>query len=196
MSPLIELIGGAKSYGWGNLAAGGSFESIATVTAAGGEASLTFSSIPATYASLQIRGIFRDEYTDNPYSSELQVRFNSDTGANYVSHWLQGDGSTVSAPNNTGANFIKIISAGVADAVGANIYGASIIDIHDYASTTKNKVTRARAGANTNTTSTEFKSTLNSGLWLNTSAITSIGLLAPNNFKAGSTFALYGIKGA
>lgn len=173
-----------------------SFESIATATAAGGESTITFSSIPATYASLQIRGIYRDQYTANPYSAELRVRFNSDSGANYVSHWLQGDGSTAAAQSNTGANQIKIISAGVADAVSANIFGVSIIDIHDYASTTKNKVTRAFAGANNNTTSTEFKVSLDSGLWLDTSAITSISLLAPNNFKAGSTFALYGIKGA
>jgi hypothetical protein len=190
MSPILGIIASSK------LVASGSYESIATVTAAGGEASLTFSSIPATYASLQIRGIYRDQYTANPYSAELRVRFNSDSGANYVSHWLQGDGSTATAQSNTGANQIKIISAGVADAVSANIYGASIIDIHDYVSTTKNKVTRAFAGANDNTSSTEFKVSLNSGLWLDTSAITSIGLLAPNNFKAGSTFALYGIKGA
>ena len=173
-----------------------SYESIATFTAAGGETSLTFSSIPATYASLQIRGIYRDQYTANPYSAELRVRFNSDSGANYVSHWLQGDGSTAAGQSNTGANQIKIISAGVADAVSANIFGVSIIDIHDYASTTKNKVTRAFAGANDNTSSTEFKVSLDSGLWLDTSAITSISLLAPNNFKAGSTFSLYGIKGA
>jgi hypothetical protein len=190
MSPILGIIASSK------LVASGSYESIATVTAAGGEASLTFSSIPATYASLQIRDIYRDQYTANPYSAELRVRFNSDSGANYVSHWLQGDGSTATAQSNTGANQIKIISAGVADAVSANIYGASIIDIHDYVSTTKNKVTRAFAGANDNTSSTEFKVSLNSGLWLDTSAITSIGLLAPNNFKAGSTFALYGIKGA
>jgi len=44
-------------------AVSGSFESIATSTPSGGTTSITFSSIPQTFKSLQVRSIVRDTST-------------------------------------------------------------------------------------------------------------------------------------
>jgi hypothetical protein len=76
----------------------------------------------------------------------------------------------------------------------ANAMGSGILDIHDYTSTTKNKTFRSITGRDNNGSG---QITLYSGLWLSTSAITSISLnTSGSNFTTASTFALYGIKGA
>ena len=179
-------------------AAGGSFESIQTVTASGGQTSLVFTSIPSTYKHLQIRGIARNTYNE---SSDLNVRIyfntlNSPSSTSYADHYLNGNGSSASATAATdGANFMVKSSQG-SDFDLANTYAASIIDIHDYASTTKNKTVRYFAGYNFNSTSTDASVSLGSALWQSTSAINQITILnAVVSFKAGTTFALYGIKG-
>jgi hypothetical protein len=175
-----------------------SFESIATVTAAGGEANLIFSSIPSTYKHLQIRGLARNTYSGAGQLS-LRIYFNTintPSSTSYADHYLIGNGSTVSSVGaSVAANFIVQSSQGN-DADLANAYGASIIDIQDYASTAKNKTVRYIAGYNMNTSSTDNTISLGSGLWVSTSAITQITIQnAVVSFKAGSTFALYGIKG-
>lgn len=174
---------------------GGAFESIATVTASGGETSLSFSSIVGTYKHLQIRGIIRDTYTGASGSTQSYIQFNSDTSANYPRHNLYGNGSTVTAAGVTGSTTIPSIGAATfSGSSNTLIYGVLIIDILDYSSSTKYKTVRSFAGNDTNGAGTV---SLNSGLWQSTSAITSIQL--PDNagtgYAAGTKFALYGIKG-
>ena len=70
--------------------------------------------------------------------------------------------------------------------------GVSIIDIHDYASSTKNKVIRTVSGNDQNGAGNIY---LTSGLWLSTAAVTSITLFTTANYL-NTTFALYGVKGA
>jgi hypothetical protein len=71
------------------------------------------------------------------------------------------------------------------------IFGASIIDILDSYSTTKNKTMRAFSGANYALPDIR----LSSGLFLSTAAINSITIFANigPNFLAGSRFSLYGV---
>ena len=174
--------------GSGASGGGGSYESIATTTAAGGETSITFSSIAGTYASLQIRGIMQ---RNAAAAMNLAFRFNSDTGANYASHWLYGDGATVTATGASAATYALSVEM---PSNTANTLGAFITDIHDYASTTKNKTIRTFGGYDKNGSG---KSQLNSGLWVSTAAVTSVTLyFLGDALAAGSTFALYGIKGA
>lgn len=173
---------------------GGAYESIATITAAGGETSLSFTSIPGTYASLQIRALVRTLRALSGTDS-MQVTFNSDTGSNYAHHRLTGDGSTAAAGGSASTTSATIINtATVMDSSTAGIFAGNIIDIHDYASTTKNKTMRAFSGANGNTADTSFLMGLSSGLWVNTATITSITFTNSFGFKAGSVFSLYGIK--
>jgi hypothetical protein len=173
----------------------GAYESIATVTASGGQTSLTFSSIPSTYKHLEIRGIARDTLTIDG-GVGVKIQFNGDTGSNYVRHNLRGDGGNAVAGANTGFDNIAFVGGSIGDSSTSNAFGASIISIVDYASTSKNKTVRGFSGSEANTSSANFYVVLNSGLWLNTAAITSITLIAGQaSYAAGSTFALYGIKG-
>ena len=170
---------------------------IQRVTAAGGETSISFTSIPSTYQHLQIRYIARNQSTSSAFSSTPLLTFNNDSGTNYVGHYLWGDGSSASAGSNgTSTNNISLNSTSLRDTSASGIFGACIVDIYDYKSTTKNKTVRAFGGVDTNTAATSWRVSLISGLWMSTSAITSIEI-APgvSTWKAGSTIALYGIKG-
>lgn len=167
---------------------GGSFESIATATGTGSSGTITFTSIPNTYQHLQIRMQYINS-TGGLYN--VSMTFNNDSGSNYVVHRLFGNGATPTASATTAGSSLQ---AGIG--TGTSYVGVSVIDIHDYASTTKNKVTRTITGREDNSGTTNSSIMLNSGLWLNTNAINRIDLTVGANFTTASTIALYGIKGA
>jgi hypothetical protein len=74
--------------------------------------------------------------------------------------------------------------------------GVAIVDIHDYAATTKNKTVRNISGVDTNNTS-DGLIYLSSGLWQSTSAVSSIDVFfSGENFTTSTVVSLYGIKGA
>jgi len=167
-----------------------SFESIQTVTVgAGGAATVSFTSIPATYTHLQIRGISKTDRADD--NDNVKMQFNGDTASNYSHHVLLGTGSAVVAAGNANASSILTIAGAAANA--ASVFGGGFIDILDYKDTNKYKTVRTLGGYESN--STGFVA-LQSGNWRSTSAITSI-TLAPNigsNFNQYSQFVLYGVK--
>jgi hypothetical protein len=175
-----------------------SYESIATTTVgSGGQSTVTFSSIPSGFTHLQIRGILRNT-AGTSSSKDLFMNFNSDTGANYRAYKiLFGDGAdaTAAASGTSPAALDKIANANfLDDGNTASIYGAWICDILDYRNTNKYKVTRSLNGQDLNGSG---RINFFSGLWMSTSAITSIDLTVEggNNFKQYTQFALYGIKG-
>jgi len=163
------------------------YRSIATVSVgAGGTSSATFNLSGVTgYTHLQIRYI---TYASN--GSYLSVQFNSDTGTNYRWHQANSDGATVSAGDGGADTRIALPRGGNA----ANIFGVGIVDILDYTNTNKYKTTRALGGKDQNGTGyVDFTS----GVWLSTSAITSITLYhASLTLPQYTRFALYGIRSA
>lgn len=169
--------------------AAGSFESISSNSPTTGS-SITFSTIPSTYQHLQIRYLILT--TLDGYSADL--RFNSDSGSNYARHYLEGDGSTAFAAGNASSTYIKAAPySGIVNSYPT----VGIIDIHDYASTSKNKTVRVFCGNDNNATETDEGISLMSGIWMNTNAINSITLtLGAGVFASGSVISLYGIKGA
>lgn len=171
-----------------------SFESIATVTVgSGGAANVEFTSISSTYTHLQVRLLARSTRTGNN-TDYMNVTVNSDTGANYTYHYLQGDGSSAVAGAATSIN--QAYSSYIASAdTGTSIFGVNILDLLDYANTNKYKTFRFLGGCDRN--GTDGKVAMMSSVWMSTSAITSIKF-APStgNFAQYSHFALYGIKGA
>jgi hypothetical protein len=185
--PILGIIASSKLT-----AAATAYESISTVTVgSGGSASITFSSIPATYTHLQIRGISKTNRADD--NDNIKMQFNGDTASNYSHHVLLGTSSSTVAAATANASSILTI-AGAANNV-ANVFGSGVIDILDYKDTNKYKTVKTLSGYESG--STGFVA-LQSGNWRSTSAITSI-TLAPNigsNFNQYSQFALYGIKGA
>jgi hypothetical protein len=164
------------------------FESIATVVVgAGGASDVTFSSIPGTYANLQIRAIVKNTANNN---EGIRFRFNGDTAGNYSFHRLFGDGSSPTVYGE--ANTTYAGEASSSNSPQTNIFSTFIYDILDYANTNKFKTTRGLSGKDFNGSGNIM---LFSGNWRNTNAITSITIYpTQDNFAQYSKFALYGIK--
>lgn len=166
----------------------GAFESIATVTASGGESSLDFTSIPSTYASLQIRAFVNTNYTGSG-GSNFNLRFNDVSTNSYAVHYLMGYGSVDAGASVSRNNLF--LHGFVPGTNFSSTFGVAIIDVHDYSSTSRNKTVRSFTGYDANT---EGNVGLISGLFNSTSAITKITFAAAQTFVSGSTIALYGVK--
>jgi len=152
-----------------------SYESIATVTVgAGGSSSISFTSIPSTYKHLQIRYLIRSARAT--VGDDLAIQVNSDTGNNYAWHLLYGDGGTAGAGAASSTNKGVLPTAPAASGT-ANAFGVGVIDLLDYANTSKYKTIRALGGDDRNGAGT-FEMT--SGLWQSTTAISGITLLSFN----------------
>lgn len=165
-----------------------SFDSIATQSLSG-VSTITFSSIPSTYKSLQLRIINND---GAGYSSNIRV--NSDTGSNYAWHRLMTfDSAGTQTVNASGSDSTTVIPFNRANGSIADQFDVGIVDIIDYASTSKYKTVRIIEGLNSNGAG-ESNVSLRSGLWMSTTAINSITFLSSGTFVAGSSIALYGIK--
>lgn len=178
----------------------GAMDALATVTVpSGGAASVTFAGIPQGYKHLQIRGFGQSSRATYGWD-DVAIRFNGDSGTNYARHYLGGDGgSAYSGSANTPSTYIYTDSIIGSSTAGANVFGSFVMDILDYASTTKNKTVRTLGGTDLNGTvgGQGGRVTMNSGLWFATpAAITSIVLTTSSatNFNQYSQFALYGVK--
>lgn len=168
------------------------FDSIASATATGGETSFTFSSIPSTYSSLHIRVNAKNEETFS-YVGQIEVRMNSDTGSNYSFHLIYADGSSVNSTGVASGTSIPCAYAAGDTAVVASMFGSTILDIQDYASTTKYKTTRSFTGFDRNAATGLIR--LYSGSWRSTTAINSLQFIpSGSTWKAGTTISLYGIR--
>ena len=170
--------------------AAGSYELISTTILGSAAASVTFTSGAwSSYKHLQIR--FTARHTAGVTSTTLFARLNNNTGSNYAWHRLRGNGSAVSSTGGGSQSDMEITQA-PGSGSSANIFSAGVIDIVDFASTTKNTTLRTLAGY----PGTESYVTLNSGLFNNTAAITDVSLISNGtSFAIGSRFSLYGIKG-
>ena len=163
------------------------FESIASAVGTGASATITFSSIAGTYKSLQIRLSGNTSTTQNAWG--LRVN-GSSTVADYYAHKLAGDGTTVTAAAYSANSYIRL---GDTSGVAAN-QNVAIIDIHDYALTTNKKTVRSLTGNDNNGGVNLI--TLGSGLYRQTTAITSLSIFSASaDWATTTTVALYGIKG-
>lgn len=202
MSPLLAAFGAgsAKAFGLSRFLQQdlGDFESIATVSVgSGGTSSIVFNNIPSTYTDLQIRGILRDNRGVS-YSA-AQIRFNSDSQTSYAYHTIYGDNRSGSinssgASSQTAAN----IDAIVGNTVSSGVFAGVIIDIADYSNQNKNKTIKVFSGnqlTQSGNAGIIGGTAFGSGLWVNTSAITSITITPITTpFLENSHLALYGIK--
>jgi len=191
----MSLILGILDSG-GAAGAANSYESISTVTVgSGGSASVSFTSIPATYTHLQIRGINRLSTAGTDTLSTI-MRFNSDTGSNYTSsHVLFGTGASAQGAASGTSQTSMVMVNTPKNGNTASAFGVLVCDILDYANTNKYKTIRCLGGYDGNDTNGIV--TFRSSAWMNTGAVTSITLLgSADNFVQYSQFALYGIKGA
>jgi hypothetical protein len=181
MAPILGIYASSASPNVYN----NSYESIATVTVgSGGSSSISFTSIPSTYQHLQIRMTVLSSAS----ATDIVGTFNSDpTGSNYKGHYIYGSGTSLGAGATT--NYIELGLTSNSTTTPA----VAVADIIDYANTSKYKVTRTLTGTDGNGSGYLF---FESGLWMNTAAITSITLTPySGTFNQYSSFALYGVKG-
>jgi hypothetical protein len=160
------------------------YEPIATTTLSSAAASITFSSIPATYTDLRFTLLIN---TTSAASEGIRLQYNSDTATNYSDTYLSGNGASAVSGQDTGASFIILHYAGTSTTVPTFYFG----DVFSYAGSTYKT---ALVG------SVEDKNgsgnvTRGVGLWRSTSAITTLklGNAGVANFNAGTTATLYGI---
>jgi hypothetical protein len=162
--------------------AGNTYEAIATQTVGSGITTVTFSSIPSTYTDLVI--VVNASLTAP--DSNLDYRFNGDTGANYGYTSVSGNGSSASTTRFGGATKGRLDNFGYMDTT----MSTHIIQVMNYANTTTYKTTISRA----NNTANGVSASVNT--WTSTAAVNSISLISGVTFVSGSTFSLYGIKAA
>lgn len=192
-----SAVTGAKSNKfWNQSTYVGDFVQIASaVVDVSGTASVTFSSIPATFTHLQMRWIASPNTAN---SQDLLMRFNGDTAANYTTHMMYGQGSTAVTYNETSQTSLRVATAaGSTNLSGA--FCAGVMDIADYVSTSKNKTFRALIGFDTNAGSANIAYggiQFQSGFWFKTpEAVNSISLTVSSGLvKEFSSFALYGVR--
>lgn len=143
--------------------------------------SLTFSSIPATYTDL----ILVINATASGGGLNPQIQFNGDTASNYSLTWMYGNGS---------AAFSGRYSSQTSSYIGyltTTEPATFIVQVQNYSNSTTNKTAVFRWNA----TNTEVGAGV--CLWRSTATINSLTVkTSANNYAAGSTFTLYGIKAA
>lgn len=160
-------------------------------TFSGSTSSITFVSIPQDYTHLNIRFLIQNTSASNGGQGGF-ISFNGDTTfSNYRSHSLYGSGTAASSFTVQSAGWNGVYYG---TTTGTTVSAArAAIDgwILDYTNTSKNKVARFLNGWDTNGAGEVLFS---SGMWINTSAITSLSI-SVNSFNVGSgIFSLYGVK--
>ena len=170
-------------------AAAGAYELISTTVLGANTATVSFSSIPQTYKHLQVRMVARNSSAAS--QQNLAMQFNNTGGTAYASHRLFGDGGSVYSQATT-STFYSVFGFIGANSQTSNIFTPAVIDVLDYASTTKNKTIRGLSGFTGNLSS---RVVLGSGLFADLTAVTRLDLaMNTGDFMAGSRFSLYGIK--
>lgn len=188
---MLIPFGVLSAAGAGGVAAG-SYELITTEILGSAQSSITFSNLgdySSTYKHLQLRIASRSGRAAE--NDPIFLRFNSDSGSNYSYHEMGPSGGGVYSAAGTSQTSVARAGSSAGSTAAANAFGASVIDILDPYSTTKNTTTRTLMGVGGNTI------LLTSGAWYNTASITTITLttFSATDFVTGSRFSLYGIKG-
>ena len=173
-----------------------SFVLLETVTLTSAQASVEFANLNSKYSALgyqhlQVRMVVRT--TRSNTADFVKVTFNADT-TGYARHAVYGNGSSVVSYGLTDIISTPDIPG---NSAGSGQFGAVVMDILDAFETTKNKTTRALGGASGSVNRIQ----LDSGLWIDTSAITSIKLESGNasegaGLATGTRFSIYGLRGS
>jgi hypothetical protein len=163
------------------------YEKIATTTLSSTAATITLSSIPATYTDLILAVNIGVDVTGS-----MQVRLNGDTGANYSTLTLIAYNNTVTGSGVYGPQ--SFMYANVASGLPLTVGPASaVMQFNNYSNSTTYKTMLARYA---NVGIPEVDTTVST--WRNTAAITSITLFSysASVYLVGTRVTLYGIKAA
>jgi hypothetical protein len=157
---------------------------------AAGASSVTFSSIPQTgYTDLVVKASMRSDRASQPAADTI-IYFNGDTGANYTTRRLEGNGSTGYSQTDASSFLGGQIPGSTAT---SSTFANCEFYVPNYTSSTFKSASLDDVMENNATTA---YMDLHAGIWNNTAAITSITYrVSPGNgnFVQGSTFYLYGV---
>lgn len=178
--PTLGIIASSIS---GNLGSAGNFFQIQQLSPSA-VSTITFSSIPATYKSLQVRF----NLVASVQFNNLAILLNGDNSTNYAYRELRGNGASATATEVITQAYIPI------NVLGTYITypTVAIIDVIDYANANKNKTIKAFSGINTN--SANGSVAVGSGLWLSTAAVTSLTVFINGGATFTGTVTLWGIS--
>lgn len=166
---------------------------IASTTLTSTTATITFSSIPSTYAHLWLLGSLRSDRTS--VASSVGIYVNSDsTASNYRYAWYRYYTASGSHPNGEAGNNYEAGTLAAGNTT-ANVYSTIEMFMVNYANNAKTFYGTKTGFADTSTNS-------NSRLYIcgnsheSSAIVSSINLvdMAGFNFVAGSSVSLYGIK--
>lgn len=161
----------------------------AVTVGSGGTTDITFSSIPNTYTDLVLQLSMRNSRGASLVQEGL-ITFNGST-TGYSERIARGDGSTTISTSGSGANFY--LNGFPAGGVTSSVFGSASLYIPNYAGSSNKSISAEFVTENNATNAYLY---MNSMLWNNTSAITSINIAAGSTYTwlQHSTAYLYGIK--
>lgn len=151
----------------------------AQIVGSGGASSVTFSTIPSTYTDLVVMYSLMGNTLQGVY-----VQFNGST-SNFTGRYVYGDGATV--VSGTLGRYLGSINNAASSYTNGSLY------IPNYTASTYKSYSVDEVYDQNNPAG---YGNLISGLWSDTSAITSITLEAANGFTQYSTAYLYGVSNA
>jgi hypothetical protein len=194
MSPVLGIIASSIQKGGGPT---GAYDALWSTTLSSTTSSITIGGIPNTYEHLQLR-IYARSTLAGTSSDNIAFRINGDTGSNYSTHNLYGTGAGAFSAAFAGLSYGYLPSVISSSGNLANTFAGVIVDLLDYASSTKNKTIRALGGFDENANSGgsvyDNRIQLSSAFWNSTAPLNSIVFGTSASFASGTTFALYGIK--
>ena len=161
------------------------YEPIATTTLGSAASTITFSSISSAYTDLRVVIVWQG--TQSGTSNNIMARLNGDTGTNYSTTDLAGDGASATTFRATSQTRMNL---GYVASTETTQWGLTTMDIFSYAGSTNKTV----LGTNSYDRNASGYVQRNVQLWRSTAAVTSVSILTNlNNFATGTTATLYGI---
>jgi hypothetical protein len=158
----------------------------------GGSATMSFTSIPSTYTDLQL--VVSARSSTGIYQTDCNVQVGNgsvDTGSNYKTIEVYGDGTSAASNSFTTTNVHPPIAGAGAT---SSTFGNFQLYFPNYAGSTAKSIS---CDVVTENNATNAAARLAAYLWTGTSAINIITLTAASgNFVQYSTAYLYGVKNA
>jgi hypothetical protein len=173
--------------------AGATYEPIATSTVTGSNAgNITFSSISSSYTDLVLVMALQSDRASNG-SSSVRLELNADTGTNYSSTYIYGNGTSAISGAQSSVSPMPQIGEAPGGPSLTSVFGFIKVSLFSYAGSTY-KTILSEWAADRNGAGLTGRTV---GLWRSTSAINSIKItISSQNIVVGSTATLYGITKA
>lgn len=164
---------------------------IQTWASTGSSNGYTFTAIPQTYTDLVVVTYGRD--TRAVQDEVVLIAINGDTSSLYSYTYTAANGSSVNSYRATAQGFAINFTCLTGASAPTNVFGSGSFTILNYANSTTFKTILGSGAADTNGNGLTSVTT---GIYRNTSPVTSLLVQTYNPLLTGSTITLYGIAAA